>query len=276
MKNLRLVLGFGFLMIILAACSTAGANPGSTPVAPAAATGNLTVFAAASLAEAFTEIGARFEEGHPGAKVVFNFAGSQQLAQQLAQGAPADVFASANSKQMQAVIQVGTITPGSEAVFVKNKLVIIYPAANPAGIASLNDLEKPGLKLILATQEVPAGQYSLEVLQKASQDSGLGAAFQDAALANVVSYEENVRAVLSKVALGEADAGIVYMSDVTGEMAAKVGQIQIPDAFNAVAQYFIAPVKNSPQTELVASFINLVLSTEGQSILVKYGFLPGK
>lgn len=265
------------LVLLLAACGNAA--PTNAPAATLAAspkTITLNVFAAASLTEAFGEIGKQFEAQHAGTSVVFNFAGSQQLAQQLASGAPADVFASANKKQMDAAINSGQIITNTTQTFVNNRLVMIYPTDNPASLAQLQDLRKPGIKLVLAAKEVPVGQYALDFLDKAVQDQAFGASFKDDVLKNVVSYENDVKVVLTKVALGEADTGIVYTSDVSGGNASKVGQIEIPDALNVIAKYPIATTKDSPHPELARAFVDYVLSPEGQTILAKYGFIPAK
>ena len=234
----------------------------------------LTVFAAASLKDAFSEIGKNFEAANPGVKVAFNFAGSQQLAQQLKQGAPADVFASANSTQLNAVVTAGRIVSDTAHTFARNRLVTIVPAHNPAKLQTLRDLAKPGLKLVLAAKPVPVGQYSLDFLGKASAQPEFGATYSQSVLANVVSYEDNVKAVLTKVALGEADAGIVYSTDVTLDLKDKVTQIVIPDALNTLAAYPIAAIQDSPQAELAQQFVNYVLSAEGQKILIRNGFIP--
>lgn len=247
-----------------------------TPATASSGTVNLNVFAAASLTEPFGEIGKVFEANHPGVTVVFNFAGSQQLAQQINAGAPADVFASANKKQMDAVIEAGGVISGTQQIFAKNRLVVILPKDNPAGVKELKDLSNPGLKLVLAAKEVPVGQYSLDFLDKAVADPAFGATFKDDVLKNVVSYEDNVKSVLTKVALGEADAGIVYLSDISGANADKVDQIEIPDELNVIASYPIAPVKESQNPDLAQAFIDLVLSQEGQNILAKYNFIPVK
>lgn len=234
----------------------------------------LTVMAAASLSDAFTRIGAQFEEDHPGVRVAFNFAGSQQLAQQIAQGAAADVFASANLKQMNAAVQAGRIQPGAVQIFASNRLVMIYAVDNPAGVRALEDLAREGVKLVLAAGEVPAGQYTLEFLDKAGAAASFGAGYKAAVLANVVSYEDNIRIVLTKVALGEADAGIVYASDVTGAEAGQVGIAAIPDALNVLAVYPAAPLSDSEQPELAVQFVDLLLAPQGQALLVEYGFQP--
>lgn len=246
----------------------------ATQVAGGAIT--LNVFTAASLTEAFTELGRRFESQHPGVSVAFNFAGSQQLAQQLAQGAPADVFASANEQQMAAAIASGRIASDAPQIFARNRLLVIYPRDNPAGLTSLQDLAGVALRgrLVLAAKEVPVGQYTLAFLDRADADAQFGSDFKEAVLNNVGSYEENVRAVLAKVVLGEAYAGIVYASDVSGDDADNVGRIDIPDAFNTIARYPLAMVNDSAHPDLAAAFVQLVQSPEGQAVLAEYGLLP--
>lgn len=234
----------------------------------------LIVFAAASLAEAFTELAQQFEAQNENVGIILNFASSQQLAHQLSQGAPADVFASANERQMAAVIDTGRITSSSQRTFANNRLVIIYPVGNPAELATIADLARPGNRLILAAAEVPAGEYAQDFLQAAANDPTFGPGFRQGVLDNVVSYEENVRAVLSKIRLGEADAGIVYESDVQAEISGEVKQIEIPADLNIVADYPIAPIVNSPRPDLAQAFIDFVLSPAGQQIMADHGFTP--
>lgn len=234
----------------------------------------ITVMAAASLSEAFTEMGNLFEAEHPNVNVELNFAGSQQLAQQLTQGAVADVYASANQKQMDQVIRAGRIGEYDAIIFALNRLVIIFPRDNPGGIQQMSDLSRPGLKLIFAASQVPVGQYSLDFLDKASRDAEFEVSFKDHVLANIVSYEENVKAVLTKVSLGEADAGIVYASDVTGQASRQVGQISIPDEYNVIAHYPIAPLQDGQHADMAQAFIQLVLSPRGQALLTQHGFTP--
>jgi len=250
--------------------------PAEAPASDEASIQNLTIFAAASLTESFTVLGDRFEASHPGVRLVFNFAGSQQLAQQLAQGAPADVFASANLDQMEAVIEQGRVSPGSEQVFARNRLVVVaFPeAAN--GIQDLNDLAISGMILVLAGESVPAGKYALEVLSKAGENPAFDPGFERAVLENVVSYEENVRAVLSKVILGEADAGIVYASDVAGLPPLEVRVLDIPDELNVLASYYVAPVSDSAEPGLAKDFIDFLQVNEGQQILADHGFLQAR
>ena len=232
------------------------------------------MFAAASLTNAFTEIGKQFKEMHPGTGVIFNFAGSQQLAQQLNQGAPADVFASADGEQMQVAVQGGRISSDAPQTFVKNELVVVYPVENPGGLHSLQDLARPGLKIVLAAQAVPAGRYALEFLDKASQDPADGKEFKQEVLKNVASYEENVRAVLTKVVLDEADAGIVYASDAFTASAGKISTLKIPPNLNVGANYPIAITADSTHPALAGDFIDFVLSDAGQQILANNGFIP--
>lgn len=269
------------LILLLAGCAAQPAIPRSTaegsPVTPessATAPAALNIFAAASLSEAFGEIGKMYEASHPGVTVVFNFAGSQQLARQINEGAPADVFASASDTQMNAVIGSGAVASGAQKIFAQNRLVVIYPQDNPGGLRELGDLAKPGLKLVFATQEVPVGEYSIAFLDKASVDSGFGPDFKEHVLGNVVSYEDNVKVVLAKVALGEADAGIVYASDLSGASADRLGEIDIPEALNVTASYPIAPVRESRHADLAQDFIDLVLSPAGQDVLAEYHFIP--
>ncbi|HEX5498061.1 MAG TPA: molybdate ABC transporter substrate-binding protein [Thermomicrobiales bacterium] len=244
----------------------------ASPVAFATAGGDLTVFAAASLTDAFGKMKTDLEAAHPGLTITYNFAGSQTLATQLQQGAHADVFASANDAQMQAAQADGSIV-GAPAPFVRNKLVIVTPLANPAGIAAPADLAKPGLKLVLALPAVPAGNYARQAICRMGADpAAYGADFASKVSANVVSQEEDVRAVLTKVQLGEADAGIVYVSDAIA-VKGKVRQVAIPDAVNPTATYPIAAVAGGDE-RLAAAFIAYVLSPQGQQTLADYGFTP--
>lgn len=270
MRRMRI---FGLWLAIVV--ELAGCNLAITPSAPAApaATTELTVFAAASLTDAFNEIGKNFEAANPGVKLTFNYAGSQQLAQQLGQGAPADVFASANGKQMDVAIQAGRIVTGTAHTFARNRLVVIAPKDNQAQIKTLQDLAKPGLKLIFAAKEVPVGQYALDFLDKATKDGSMGADYKTTVLANVVSYEDNVRSVLAKITLGEGDAGIVYSTD-TYSVTDKVQSIAIPDNLNTLAAYPIAAVTDSKHFDLAKKFADYTFTTDAQTVLVKYGFIP--
>ncbi len=232
----------------------------------------LTVFAAASLTDAFEEIGAAFEESHPGVEVIFNFGSSSTLAAQLSEGAPADVFASANARQMQAAQDAGRIS-GQPRTFARNRLVVIVPVDNPAQVQSLADLAQPGLKLVVAGPDVPVREYTNAMLERLALEPGYGEAYRAAVLANIVSEEENVRQVAAKVALGEADAGVVYISDVTPDLQAEVLTIPVPDAYNTIAAYPIAVTDNPADAALAQAFVDYVLSAAGQDILVKWNFV---
>ena len=247
--------------------------PACAPTAaPKAAAGSksLTVYAAASLTDAFSEISENFEAANPGVTVTLNFAGSQTLRTQIEQGAQVDVFASANAKEMDALVTGNFVGADTSRIFLTNQLVVIMPEANSAGIKQLEDLSKSGLKLVLAAKEVPVGNYSLQVLDEL--DQAFGGGYKDKVLANVVSYENDVKQVVAKVQLDEADAGIVYSSDSVA--APELQKIDIPVENNVVAKYPIAALTQTREPELAQAFITYVLSSEGQSILQEWGFLP--
>ncbi|MFZ0011377.1 MAG: molybdate ABC transporter substrate-binding protein [Halobacteriota archaeon] len=233
----------------------------------------LTVYAAASLSGAFNETAQAFEANNSGVTVSTNYAGSQVLATQIKQGATADVFASADQKNMKSVQDAGLMNNSSVVIFAENKLAIIVPTANPANIASLSDLAKSGVKLDIANSSVPVGNYTLQMLSKASNNSTYGSGFNTSVLANVVSQETNVNDVVAKVALGQADAGIVYKSDVPAAYQSKVNTIAIPGSVNVLAKYPIGVVSTSSNAQLAQSWINYVTSPAGQAILLKYGFI---
>lgn len=233
----------------------------------------LTVFAAASLVNAFKDIGKSFEAAHPGVKVTFSFAGSQQLRAQVEEGATPDVFASANLDEIKALTAKKFVDEKASTVFVRNKLVIAVSSQSAMSVKSLKDLATPKLKIVLADGSVPVGKYTLKFLDAATKDASLGEAYKTAVLGNVVSYETNVRSVLTKVALGEADAGIVYSSDLSGIDAGKVYSIHIPDALNQIAQYPIASLAKSPNAALAHEFVEAVLSAQGKKVLHHYGFI---
>ena len=246
------------LLLLLAACT---AHPAE-----------LSVFAAASLRESFTEFARGFEAAHPGTRITLNFGGSQQLVEQITQGAPADVFAAAAEKQMQAAVATARVDAAQAHVFAHNQLVVVYPKANPARLLELSDLANKDVKLVLANKAVPAGGYALDFLEKAAANPEFGPPYRTAVLANVVSYEEDVRAVFAKVSLGEADAGIVYATDVLADNAEVVRTIPIPVELNTVAAYPIAPLADSPNPALAHAFVDYVLSPAGQATLARYGF----
>lgn len=264
-KTLSLVL---LLAYFLAACSPA-ATPMAAP-APTPEPRTLTVFAAASLTDAFTEIGRGFETANPGVTVTFNFAGSQALRTQIEEGAPADVFASANTKEMDALVTGNLVTADVPKIFLSNKLVVILPADNPAGIGKLEDLARSGIKVVLAAEEVPVGKYARQALDQ--MNASFGTDFKDKVLANVVSNEDNAKQVVAKIQLGEADAGIVYTSDAVAAPGLK--SIEIPPELNVIAKYPLAPLAASKNAELAARFAAYILSEEAQAVLQKWGFGP--
>ena len=254
------------LAALVAACGGSSSTAAAQPV-------TLTVFAAASLKSSFTEIGNDFHAAHSNVTLTFSYGGSDTLATQITQGAPVDVFASANTTQMNVVFKAGQISSTSPKVFAHNRLVVVLPKSNPGNIQTLQDLAKHGLKVVLAASTVPAGQYALQFFAKASADPSFSPSYKTQVLANVVSYETDVTSVLTKVTQGEADAGIVYTTDAQ-TVASSVTTITIPDALNVIATYPIAPIKGSPHADAAQQFVDYVLSSSGQAVLAKYGFLP--
>ncbi len=271
---MRLLLPVLAMALALAACSPIAEAAPASPVPPTPEPRTLTVFAAASLTGSFTEIGKAFEAANPGATVALNFAGSQALRTQIEQGASADVFASADHKNMDTMVGESLIADGKYQDFATNQLIVILPPSNPANIQGLQDLAKPGIKLDLADASVPAGNYARQVLTNLSKDPTYGSDFSARVLANVVSNETDVKQVVSKVDLGEADAGIVYLTDAQAAPGLKTAAI--PASFNVTAKYPIAVIAKSPNAGLAASFVAFVLSPDGQAILKKYGFNPAE
>ncbi len=233
----------------------------------------LTVFTAASLTGAFGEIGQMYKN-ETGISVAFNFDGSQALRTQMENGAYADVFVSANQKQMKATEKDGLMNNSSVVIFTKNKLSLIVPKGNPARIINLSDLAKPGLKIVMGTKDVPVGDYALQIISKLGNDSAYGPDYKTKVLANVISQETNVNYVVTKVALGEADAGFAYVSDITKNLTSKVDKIDIPDEYNVVAQYPMGILLESKYPVESREFMSLVMSDKGKAVLERYGFAP--
>jgi molybdate transport system substrate-binding protein len=232
----------------------------------------LTVFAASSLTDAFGELAKTFEERNPGVEVRQSFESSSTLLTQIQQGARADVFATAADEEMDAAVDDGLVAREPE-VFARNREVILVPQANPANIRGMEDLAKPGVKLVLAEEGVPAADYALEILRKANPV--YGADFKQDVLSNVVSRESDVRASVSRVALGDADATFGYASDYTPDIRDQIRVIQIPEDINIIATYPMATLKGAQSPELARRWENLVLSDDGQRGLEKWGFEPG-
>ena len=239
--------------VLAAACGGNGRSSGGSPASPT----EIKVFAAASLTAAFTKLGQQYTAANGGTKVTFDFAGSQALATQIRQGAPADVFASADATNMDKAKDL-VATPQN---FASNRLQIVVEKGNPRGVKGLADLARGDLKVVLAAPDVPAGKYAQQILDKAG------------VTVKPVSQEDNVKAVVGKVSLGEADAGIVYATDVAAG-GDKVAGVDIPKDQNVLATYPIAVVKASRNQDAAQAFVDLVRSTEGQRVLDGYGFLP--
>ena len=252
--------------LIVSACG-AGNSAGGQGSA-----GTITVFAASSLTDAFTAIKQAFERENPGVAVAINFASSSALATQIEQGAPADVYASADLAQMRRLAGKGLVE-GQPVTFAGNLPVIVVPAANPANINTAADLAKPGIRLVLAAPDVPIGAYALQIIDHLAANPAYGDTFRSATIRNIASHETNVRAVLAKVELDEADAGIVYRTDarIGGD---RVRTIVIPETANVTASYPIAVTAEGPNPAGGAAFIAFVLSPPAQAILEQAGFSP--
>ena len=265
------------LVVAVLALALGGCVPAATPASGSATrdprvAGEVTVFAAASLTDAMRQLGAAFEQSQPGTRVTFNFGASSQLRVQLEQGARADAFASADQAQMDAARRADALVE-PERAFATNRLVIVTPRDNPAHIGGVQDLARPGVKLVTSQPDVPIGQYTVRLLDRASLDPAFGAAFRPRVEANIVSRETDVRAVVSKVQLGEADAAIVYATDPTPQIRGQLQQIAIPDALNSVVSYPIAVARGS-NIPGGKAFTEFVLSPAGQQILAGWGFQP--
>ena len=235
---------------------------------------SLRVFAASSLTEAFRDVAQAFEADNPGVRVNLDFGGSQRMRSQLECGAKADVFASADTVQMDALVAADLIA-GTPADFALNALAVLAMGKGP--VKAISDLAHPGVRVVLADSSVPVGAYSRQVLENLSQDPayGLGSGFKDAVLANQVSGEPNVGFLFQKIFLGEVDAGIVYETDTAKALDAGTGDllfIPIPAAANVIARYPIAVLEEAPEPELAQAFVRFVLSETGQRLLNKYGF----
>ncbi|MEU9916581.1 molybdate ABC transporter substrate-binding protein [Streptomyces sp. NPDC051001] len=261
-RTLRLAGAGAAALLALTACSSSDSDSaGSDTSASGSAkpSGRVNVFAAASLKESFTTLGKKFEETHPGTEVTFNFGGSDTLAASITNGAGADVFAAASPKTMKIVTDAGDAT-GTPATFVRNQLEIATLPGNPDNISSLKDLTESGLKVVLCDAEVPCGAAA----QKALDAGGLEL--------TPVSYEQDVKSALTKVELNEADAAVVYRTDVKAA-GDKVEGVDFPESADAINDYPIALLEDAPNAAAAKAFIELVQSAEGQKVLTAAGFL---
>ena len=242
------------LVIALTGCATATPEPAATDDA---LSGTINVFAAASLTESFAEIADAFTETHPDVKVVFNFGGSSALAEQIVQAAPADVFAAASPATMQTVVDASLADEPAD--FASNTLELAVPVGNPGAVEGLADLAKPDLAVALCAAEVPCGAAAITVLETVGIEP------------SVDTYEQDVKAVLTKVELGEVDTGLVYTTDVLAA-GDKVEGIAFAEAVDNAVAYPIATLTDSENAEAAAAFVDFVLSDEGQAILTAAGF----
>lgn len=243
---------------LLAGCSGSESAPSESAASDDAGAGHITVFAAASLKSTFTELGKRFEEANPGAEVEFNFAGSSDLVTQLTQGAPADVFASADTKNMTKAVDAGLVH-GDPVDFATNTLTIVTTPGNPKGITSFADLTKPDVSVVVCAPQVPCGSAT----EKVEKAAGV--------MLNPVSEESAVTDVLGKVTSGQADAGLVYVTDAKGAGDA-VTAVAFPESAGAVNTYPIATLDSSGDVESAQRFVDLVVSPEGREVLSEAGF----
>lgn len=248
--------------LIGAACGSGTAPTDSaTSVSPSGATGRVTVFAAASLTESFRQLGNDFEAEHPGAEVTFNFAASSALVTQITQGAPADVFASADEANMQKLIDAEALAD-APVTFARNTLAVIVGKGNPKKIASVRDLTDPKLIVVIAAPQVPVGAYAAQVFHKAG------------ITVTPRSLETDVKAVVTKVTSGEADAGVVYSTDVRSA-GDKAEGVTIPDDLNTVVTYPIAVTRAAPNAAAARAFVAYVTGTRGRERMAGYGFAVG-
>ena len=260
------------LVAALAVALSACAAPTATTATPARQEAPLIVFAASSLTDVFRELGAAFE-ANGGPSVTFNFAASTQLRTQLEQGARADLFASADQVQMDRARTAGVID-GPDMTFATNRLVLIAPKTDPPRISGPADLARPGLRIVTSVPDVPIGVYTQTMLDRMSLDPRYGTDFKDRVNASVVSREANVRQIVAKVQLGEADAAVVYRTDVTPQVAPELATFEIADEFNTLASYPIAMVAGSQNVDAATAFVELLRSPAGQAVLARWNFIP--
>lgn len=251
------------LLILTPLLIAAAARP-----APSAPARTVTVYAAASLTDAFNAVGPEFERSQPGVKVRMNFGASSMLKAQIEQGAPADVFASADMPNMAPLAESRRVL--APQTFARTRLTLVVPASNPGRVRSAHDLDRRGLRVVITGEAVPIGRYSEQALQQLSRQPGYGADWLKRVHANVLSREANVRSLLAKVELGEADAALVYETDARSTR--RVRSIPLPPAANVDAAYPIAVVADSPNRGAAEAFVRFVLTGRGQATLHRFGF----
>ncbi len=279
----RLAVLVAVLGFIVAACSggaspspsspsaTPSATPSSAPGSATPAAVDLTIYGAASLKGALEKAKPAYEAAVPGTTLTISTDASSALATKIEQGAPADVFLSADTKNPQALVDKG-LTDGPAVTFAGNTLTVIVPADNPAGITTPADLAKAGVKIIAAGDEVPITKYATQLVDNLAKEPGYPADFAAAYAANVVSKEDNVKAVVAKNELGEGDAGIVYVTDAAA--STKVATVEVPDSANVLAAYAGVVVKGSPNAAAAQAFLSWLAGPDGRAILAGFGFLP--
>ena len=234
----------------------------------------LTIFAAASLTGAIGDLTPIFEAAHPGVKVTSNLDSSATLETQIKEGAHADLFLPASDKNLNNLVKEKLVDNSSITPYATNKLAILVPADNPAGITGLADLSKDGVKIVSETSEVPVRKYTDQMLNKTVNDTAYGQAFVDGFKKNIISEETNVASATTKISLGEADAGITYYSDVTKDLADKVKIIEIPETLNVVASYKAGIITDATHADVAKEFVTLLTSDEGKTVLKDYKFSP--
>lgn len=266
------------LAFMVAACANAGTSmlpseesSAASLAAPSAAPAELTIFAAASLKNMLAEAEAAYEAANPGTDLTISTDSSSALETKIEQGAPADVFLSADTTNPQKLID-GGFASGQATPFAGNKLTVIVPTANPAGIQAPADLAKPGLRIIAAGDEVPITKYARQLVENLAKQPNAPVGFAAAYDANVASKEDNVSAIVSKIKLGEGDAGIVYVTDAAA--SDEVTPIDVPGAANVRATYAGVVVGESPNHDAAAAFLDWLTGPDGEAVLSSFGFLP--
>ena len=269
--------------VIVAACSTAGASPSVAPSAASSAPSavastspspeavNLTIFGAASLSNVLKKVQQAYAASHAGTTLTISTDSSAALETQIEEGAPADVFLAADTTNPQKLVDAN-LSAGAAVVFAANKLTIVVPSDNPGRVASPKDLAKPGLKVIAAGDAVPISRYAQQLIDGLAKQPDYPTGFASAYAANVVSKEDNVKAIISKLEIGQGDAGIVYVTDAAA--STKVKTIDVPDAANVPASYAGVVVGASTHQEAARTFLGWLTRADGQAVLQQFGFLP--